>query len=227
MAKAVLKREPREWMWLQSSNDKERWSLTHIPEGDVHAPFIKRMSKESDGTWTFYVYRNQKCIGCTKDKVSDKALEAAKKMARAGKRSDNAAEDYKQMLEYVDGKTRDAALFKALSKVSQATIANVYPWAMPSNSRLEAAGVKHVKTTRTDLMGKHERNAVRSGKWDLDSKIKLLKKGNPKKEGSQQHMRWSIIIAHEGKTLRECMAKGGDKHGVQQMLDLGYLELAS
>jgi hypothetical protein len=231
MAKAALKTvkasatDDTTWQWMQGTTDKERWSTVRIPDGDIHAPFIKRMSKETDGTWTFYVYRNQKCIGCTKDKSTDKGLEAAKKLARSGKMSDAAAKDNAAMLAYVDGKTRDAAEFAKLSKVSQATIANVYPYAMPSNRALEAKGVKHVATTRTDLMGKHEKAAVKSGKWNMDAIIKIVKKGNPKKEGSRQRMRWEICIAHEGKTVRECFAKGGDKYGIEGMLEAGYMQL--
>jgi hypothetical protein len=227
VAKAALKTAPREltWEWLQSSNDKERWSTIRIPDGDIHAPFIKRMSKNSDGTWTFYVYRNQKCLGCTKDKVGEKALEAAKALAKAGKPNDAAAKDNRAMLAYVDSKTRDAAEFKKLSDVSQRTIADVYPYALPSNRALDVAKVKHVPTKRTDLMGKHEKAAAKSGKWNMDQTIKRLKDGNPKKEGSIQRMRWEIVFAHDGKTVKEFFAKGGDKYGIEGALEAGYIKL--
>jgi hypothetical protein len=229
VAKAALKttkvRNDDQWQWMQAINDKERWSVIRIPDGDIHAPYIKRMSKESDGTWTFYVYRNQKCLGCTKDKISDKALEAAKVLARSGKPNDRAAKDYKEMLAYVDSKTRDAEEFKKLSKVSQITVANVYPYAMPSNRAMEEKGVKHVATKRTDLMGKHEKAAAKSGKWNLDQKIQRIKDGNPKKEGSVQRMRWELVFGHDGKTLREFFAKGGDKYGLEGTLEFGYIKL--
>lgn len=213
------------WTWVQSTTDKDRWSTIRIPGGDVCAPRIKRMSKNSDGSYTFYVYRNMKCIGCTRHVVSDTGLKLAQQMAFVGKPDPKVAADHKKLMEYVDAKTFTAEEYKALSPVNQRTIVDVYPWAMPSSRKLEAVGVKKPLTTRTDLMNKHEKNAVRSGRYNMDAVIKITKKGNPKREGTGQHMRWAIAIAHDGKTVREMFAAGGDKFGIQQMTEAGYMEL--
>lgn len=213
------------WTWMQSMSDKDKWSTMRIPPGDVHAPLIKRMSKNSDGSWTFYVYRNHKCIGCTRHVISDTGLKMAQQMAFVGKPDAKVAADYKKLGEYVDGKDFTAEKYKALSPVNQRTVADVYPYAMPSNRKLEVAGVKKPLTTRTDLMNKHEKNAVKSGKYSMDAVIKIIKKGNPKKEGSRQFMRWELCIANNGKTVREMFAAGGDKYGIEGMLEAGYMEL--
>lgn len=227
MAKAA-KRELEDkdiWTWMQSMSDKDKWSTMRIPPDELHAPYIKRMSKNSDGSWTFYVYRNGKCIGCTKHAISDKGLELAKKMAHHGKPDPKVQADYKKLMVYIDEKDFTAEKFKALSEVNQRTVADVYPWGMPSNRKLEVAGVKKPLTNRTDLMNKHEKSAVKSGKFSMDAVIKITKKGNPKKEGSRQFMRWEICIANNGKTVREMFAAGGDKYGIEGMLEAGYMEL--
>lgn len=228
MAKSATKssRSTDEWSWLQSTNDKDRWSTTRIPDGDIHAPYIKRMSKNSNGTWSFYVYRNQKCIGAIVEKISDKGLELAKAKAKSGKPDPKIAADYDKLKAYVDGKTRDAALFKELSEVNQRTCADVFPWAMPTSRAMEAKGVKHVATTRTDLQGTREKQAAKSGKFNMDATIKRVKKEpNPKKAGSIQFARWEVVFAHDGKTVREFFAKGGDKYGIEGALEAGWVTL--
>jgi len=229
MAKATLKKTVdvnNEWLWMQNMNDKDRWSTTRIPDGDLHAPYIKRMSKNSNGTWSFYVYRNQKCIGAIIDKSTEKGLELAKAKAKHGKPDPKIAADYKKLTEYVDGKTRDAELFKALSEVNQRTVADVFPWAMPTSRAMEAKGVKHVPTKRTDLQGGREKAAAKSGKFNMDATIKRVKKEpNPKKAGSVQHARWEVVFAMDGKTVREFFAKGGDKYGIEGALEAGWVTL--
>lgn len=221
MAKAVKSARGDKWIWMQSMVDKDKWSIMHIPDGELHAPYVKKsMSKNPDGSHSWYVYRNGRALG------APKTLEAAQKMCEGGKPDEAAAADARQMSKYIEDTPRDAEAFKKLSKLSQQTIADVYPWAMPSNRKLDEAGVKaKVLTKRTDLMNKHEKNATRSGKYNMDAVIKITKKGNPKREGTGQHMRWAIAIAHNGKTVREMFAAGGDKFGIQQMTEAGYMEL--
>lgn len=224
-AKATLKDDDI-WTWMQGMDDKDKWSTVRIPPGDVHAPLIKRMSKNSDGSWTFYVYRNGKCLGATRNAISDKGLDEAKKLARSGKPNPKVAAEEKVLRAYIDDRHGwSAENFKKLSTELQKVVADSYPWAVPSGRKLEEAGVKKPLTQRTDLMNKHEKAAVKSGKYSMDAIIKITKKGNPKKEGSRQHMRWAICIGHNGKTVREMFAAGGDKYGIEGMLEAGYMEL--
>lgn len=227
VAKAATKTAPRrdEWTWMQSTNDKDRWSTTQIPGEDIHAPYIKRMSKNSDNSWTFYVYRNQRCLGATRHMDTAKGLKLAQDMARVGKPDPKVAADYKLLMAYVEAKEFTAEKFKALSEVNQKTVANVYPWAMPSNRKLDLAGVKKPASVRTDLMSGREKTAIKSGKYNLDATIKRIKDGNPKKEGSGQHARWVTVFAFDGKTVREFLNGGGDKYGIDQTLHFEYIKL--
>lgn len=231
MAKAALKgknKDDRQWMWMQSMSDKDKWSITHIPSGELHAPYIKRMSKNSDGSWTFYVYRDGKCLGSTRHALSDKGLELAKKMCESGKADPKVAAQEKALRDYIDDREGwTAERYKALSETNQRVVVDMYPYAVPSNRKLEAAGVKKPLTQRTDLMNKHERNNHKSGKYPMDAIIKITKKGNPKREGTGQFMRWTIAIAHDGKTVREMFNAGGDKFAIDQMTKAGYMELVT
>lgn len=227
MAKAALKTAPKrdEWMWMVSVNDKHRWSTTQIPNGDIHAPIVKQLSTNSDGSYSFVVYRDMKLLGSVRHKSQIAGLKEAQDLARSGKRIARADADNKAMLAYVDGKTRDAKEYAKLSKEAQQCIADVYPWALPSNRALDVAKVAAPKTTRTDLMGKREKAAARSGKYNLDATIKRIKDGNPKKPGTGQHQRWVTIFAFDGKTVREYLNGGGDKYGIDQTLEFGYCKL--
>lgn len=227
MAKKVTTRkDEREWVFVPSATKKEHWSMTFIPTDDIHAPYVKRMSKNSDGTYSYYVFRNQKCIGAIRGKDEKKALADCAERAKLGKVPQKVLDDDKAFMDYVNAGTRDAAAFAKLTKPLQAAVLATYPWAMPKKSEMEAKGIK-VKPTveRTDLMGKHEKAAAKAGKYDLDHKIKRVKDGNAKKPGSKQHQRWETVFAFNGRTVRECLNGGGDKYGIEGTLEAGYIKL--
>ena len=203
-----------EWMWMQSMTDKDKWSTTMIPTGDVHAPRISRMSKNSDGSYTFAVYRNCKFIGCTRGN-SDAALEDAKQLAREGKVREDTLKKGDRIRRYLDeagNRPGNADAFKRFTKAEQQLIAETYPWAMPRRSEMAAKGIK-TETTRTDLQTKGEKKAAELGdKLPMDAKIQRLKDGNPKKEGSAPYPRWSLMFSYadNGKTVGEFIKGGGN-----------------
>jgi len=228
MAKAAMKsnKVELEWLWMQNMNDKDRWSTTRIPDGDLHAPYIKRMSKNSNGTWSFYVYRNQKCIGAVIDKSTEKGLELAKARAKIGKPDPASAKAEAAFQDFVKNKQRDPDAFKLLTEGQRIAVADSYPWALPSARKMEEKGIKHVKTVRTDQIGTREKQAAKSGKFNMDATIKRVKKdANPKKAGSVQHARWEVVFAMDGKTVREFFAKGGDKYGIEGAVEAGWVTL--
>jgi hypothetical protein len=249
---ATAKASPKDdgtWTWMQGANDKDKWSTVRIPAGDSRAPMIKLMSKNTDGTYSFYVFRNGKCIGAPRDKIKEKAFEAAKKLARHGKPDAKMIEDNKQMLAYIDSKSRDANEFKQLSEMSQVTIANVYPYAMPGRHEQIAKGIKvkaiinggealpttttpkPLKAPKVPKEPKAPRPAgagavPRGAKLDMSQVLRRLKKGdNPKKPGTGQHARWEKLFEFEGKSLTEYFKGGGDIHGIKQAVDMGWFAL--
>lgn len=216
MAKAATarKRGDDAWQWMQSMTDKDKWSTMRIPSGDYHAPRIHRMSKNTDGSFTFVVYRNGQYIGATRGNTED-AFEDAKQLAREGKMREDTLRKMDRVRKYLDdagNKPGNADLFKKFSKAEQQLIAETYPWAMPRKSEMAAKGVK-VETTRTDLQTKGEQKAAKlADTLPMDAKIQRLKDGNPKKEGTAPYPRWTLMFSYadNGKTVGEFIKGGGN-----------------
>jgi hypothetical protein len=222
-----MKKRTDDWMWMQSSVDKDKWSTTLIPSGDIHAPRISRMSKNSDGSYTFAVYRNQKFIGCTRG-TSEAGLEDAKQLAREGKMREDTLKKGDRVRKYLDdagNRPGSADAFKRFTKAEQQLIAETYPWAMPRKSELEAKGVK-VQTTRTDLQTKGEKKAAELA-LPMDSKIVRLKDGNPKKVGSAPYPRWVLLFscADASKTVGEFVKEGGNTTTLKNAVIQGWVKV--
>jgi hypothetical protein len=225
VAKAALKKEKwsTEWFWMQSMTDKDKWALTHIPEDDLHAPFIKRMSKNSDGSYSYYVYRNQKCIGAIRGKDQDKCLKECMARAKLGRMPQELIDSDKRVQAYVSDKSRPIDVFKKLSVEEKDTIANVYPWAVPKKSELDAKGVK-VKITRDDLLSKGEKKAA-SLTLPMESKIVRVRDGNPKSENTAPWKRWHLMFSYAdgGKTVEEFIKGGGNPTTLKNAVAMGWV----
>jgi len=199
-------RNPKDtWKWRVHSTDKDLWISDTKPQGEKTNATIKRLSKNSDGSYTFMVYRNQRYIDCTND------LEEAKVVAFRGVMRPERILAIEVIRKYIKETPKDAVQYAKLSKIQQQTIVDSYPWLVPSKSALE--GRKGVKVTaldsvRTDLKSRHEQKAEG---LPLESKIKLVNGGkNPKKEGSSAWGRWQLLFQHEGKTVRDFIAAHGN-----------------
>lgn len=210
----------RPWIWMGALSQKDKWLIDHIPSGESHAPYIKQMSQNSDGSYTYYVYRNSKCIG------SKRTLEAAKAMAESGERDQAALRDIAKVREYEEKSPGDAEAFKKLSQYAQTVVANERPWLMPGRSALQAKGVK-VKATvvRGDLKSNQEKKADKLA-LPMDSKIERLRDGNPKKEGSDAWGRWEVLFAHcDGQTVGEYIKNHGNPTTLQNAVAKGWVKV--
>lgn len=214
----VIKGRP--WLWMQSTTDKDRWGIDHIPAGESHAPYIKRMSQNSDGSYSFYVYRNSKCIGAPKD--FDKAIA----MAESGKPNEQAQRDMAAVRRYVQDFPRNAEEFKKLSTYGQTVVANESPWTMPGRRELETKGVKvKAHVIRNDLKSGGEKKAEALA-LPMDSKIERLRDGNPKKEGSDAWGRWEVLFAHcEGQTVGEFIKNHGNPTTLKNAVTKGWVKV--
>lgn len=213
----TIAKERELWQWANPAKDK--WVLTFIPQGELHAPWIKQLSTNSDGTTNFAVYRNGKALG------APKTLDEAKKRAQAGKIPDKVLDSHKRIVAYVNGNTRDAVAFGKLTAAEQSDIANAYPWAMPRKSDLEAKGVKtKAVVVRTDLLSKNEKKAADMA-LPVDSKIERIKDGNPKREGSDAWGRWEIMFGHCGGTVGTYIKNHGNPTTLKNAVKMGYVKV--
>jgi len=192
-----------------------------VPAGDIHSPHIKRLSKNTDGTYTFIVYRNGRYIDCSND------LEEAKAIAVRGVMRPERILAAEAIRKYVKDTPRDAAAFTKLSKIGQQTIIDVYPHLVPRKSELEGKkGVKvaRVNSNRGDLMSKNEKRAVANG-LPMEAKIKLVDDKNPKKEGSDAHFRWNLLFQHDGKTVGAFIGQGGNPTTLKNAVKRGNVKV--
>jgi hypothetical protein len=199
---ATARKEPSGWMWAQTA--KDRWVCTVIPKGETHAPTIRELSLNSDGTRSYAVMRNGRALG------APRSLELAKQRAFEGVIPQRLLDSEKRLQKYLNEGNRSADEFKKLTKEEQGAVANVYPWAMPRKSELDAKGVK-VKGTvvRDDLLSTNEKKAVKAA-LPMDSKIERIRDGNPKKEGTDAWGRWEIMFSHDGQTVASYIKNHGN-----------------
>jgi hypothetical protein len=200
------------WKWRVHSTDKNLW-LTEKP--DVS---IKRLSKNSDGSYTFMIYRGGRYIDCTND------LEEAKVVAEKGVMRPERILAIEVIRKYIKETPKNADAYAKLTKIQQQTIVDSYPWLVPSKAALEGKkGVKvtSVNSVRTDLKSKNEQKAEG---LPLDALIKLAKGGkNPKKEGSDAWSRWQLLFQHEGKTVGVFIAAHGNPTTLRNAVKSGHV----
>jgi hypothetical protein len=205
-----------EWVWLNTvKTDKDAWILTHIPEGEICAPRIKRSSKNSDGSYTFFVYRNGKYIDCEND------LEKAKVIAKKGRMRPEREVQNKIMRTFLNETPRDPVAFAKLRDYQQQIIVDGYPWAVPRKSEVEKVTGKKMTTTKNgNQMTKQERRAQ---DLPMDSVIKRLKPKNPKRENTDAWTRWELLFQHDGKTVGEFIKSHGNPTTLRNAVKAGYV----
>jgi hypothetical protein len=116
---------------LPHQTDKQRWGLDHIPAGDAHAPYIKQLSDDSDGSHCFYVYRDCKAIGSVKGRDLEETLGKAQQMAQLGKGNVAAEQAIEAMRTYVRETPRDAKAYQALPDYAKKVLAVEQQWMLP------------------------------------------------------------------------------------------------
>lgn len=182
---------------------KTRWVTMLIPSGEACTPRI-----ESVGS-SFYCYRDMMLLGTAK------TLEDAKKKCEAN-----------------DQKTRD--LHKRVVQWEKE-----HPGELPPFIDLSPAQVKawqrHNPIAKGLFAGvprpggstKVERADVPA--LPPDSVMSRARDGNPKKEGSSAHKRWSLMFTHceRGSTVSEFLAAGGNAETLRNAVLKGYARLSS
>jgi hypothetical protein len=222
MPSASRKRSPKpsetnDWLWVQVPSDKDKWMTSHIPDGEVMAVQIKQSSRNSDGSHTFFVYRNARYIDCSND------LNEAKRIAYKGVMRTDRLLGIQKVRDYIKNTPGDPVAFKKLDENQRQSITDVYPHLVPRKSELAKAGVKPpVNSARKDLMSKNERAAEG---LPMAAVIKVVKDTNPKKEGSDAHVRWALLFQHGGKTVGDFIAGHGNPTTLKNAVKAGYVKV--
>jgi hypothetical protein len=211
------------WVWMQSMVDKDKWTTARIPEGECMAASIKRSSKNSDGTHTYFINRDGKYVDCCND------LEEAKKIARSGKMRPERRLANEKVRAYIkhasdNNRTGDLDMFKALSKEGQAAILMTYPHLAPRTSALKADAKTGavVNKARRDLQSQSDKRSA-----DLpDGKIVRLIDKNPKRAGTDAHVRWELMFGYAGRTVAEYVGDKNNPTTLKNAIKAGYVKVA-
>lgn len=157
------------WQWIEKEKGKI-WETPLIPEGDVCIASVKRsFSKELDGTFKFYAYRNGRILG-RRDTEPE-----AKKLCISGKADprDDA------VMFYVRNHSQDIPMFLRLSEKERQQVREHYRYDAPAQSRIvayekaakergygNAADVKDPSTLKllAELAAKTKEDGVAPGK---------------------------------------------------------------
>ena len=201
------------WKWTNAKDDKDLWTA-RPPAGEKYEPRIKRLSKNSDGSYTFCVYRNNNYVDCDTD------LEKAKVIAERGTMRPERVLAIEKVRKYLKSKERNAGEFAKLTEAQRRLVTDQYPWAVPKRSELEKTGVKAPRAMRGDMLTKQEKKAQ-----DLpeDSVIKRLNPKNPKKENTDAWTRWELLFQHDGKTIGDFIRAHGNPTTLRNAVRSGHV----
>jgi len=213
MVKASKTKPARDnWKWIEV--DKDNWHLDHVPDGEKTPPRIRRSSKNSDGSFTHWVYRDGQFIDSTFD------LSEAKNIAKSGQMRPERLLAIEKIRRYLKETPRDAVAFAKLHEREKQAISDTYPWALPTKSSMEKTGVRAPRATRGDMLSKQEKKAQ---DLPMDSVIKKLKSKNPKRAGTDAWTRWELLFQHDGKTIEEFVRHHGNPTTLRNAVRAGYV----
>jgi hypothetical protein len=209
------------WVWAQSMTDRDKWATARIPEGELMCATIKKSSKNSDGSYTYFINRNGKYLDCTND------FDEAKKIARSGKMRPERRLANDKTRAYIkhatDNKGGDMEMFKALTKEGQSAVLLTYPHLAPRSSALKADAKTGalVNKVRRDLEARSDRRGS-----DLpEGKIQRLIEKNPKRAGTDAHVRWEVMFGYAGKTVAEYIGDKGNPTTLKNAIKAGYVKV--
>jgi hypothetical protein len=191
------------WMWMQSTVDKDKWATVQIPPGECMCPYIKRSSRNQDGSHTFFVYRDGKYIDCTND------LEDAKKIAKRGKMRPERLLGIKAVRDYMNNTPNDKEAFLKLGRLHQQAILETFPNLAPRLSSLKKEAENGGEKVDVAMVAKAVSKGNRRVTNMPEGTIKLIRKRNFRSE-SDISMQWEILYSYVGKTVADFIAGRGN-----------------
>jgi hypothetical protein len=237
---------------LKWTDNGGEW-MSETIAGEIVPARIKVSSKNSDGTYSYFCYRNARALAVTK------SLEDAK--TRCEKGGDPATDS---VLEYVKNNPGELPPFLALSETERKAIRGLYPHAAPAAKAVVKAEAKvdrgvmppepkmsgalreanvnreylakklaeRMPPNETPMMPMPPEDweveaAPREG-LNLNARMSRIKDGNPKKVGSAAFVRWKSLLeyADKGATVGAwILEKDGRKSSVRNAVAKGYIKL--
>lgn len=236
-AKAAPAAKFEEFDWHERIRGQE-WLATK-PEKDTCPPRIRCSSKNTDGTYIYFCYRNGEYIGF------GKSLEDAQRFCEKGEKDKSRDVTIAKIKHYVDKTPGEIPPWLLFTQEERNAVRAVTPWAAPSATKVRLSlerprdpGVKEDPGTKRLREELAKEAAVRAGKevaarpkrTDLqgtlaDGKLVRLRDENPKAPGSAAHKRWEALFAAcaKGLTVRQFEEAGGNPETLRNAIAKGYV----
>lgn len=232
--------------WIDGEKKGTEWLSDATPKGEIAPARIRISGRNSDGSYSYFCYRNARAVAVVRDpKDPKRGLEKAKDACERGpnpKLSDN-------VLEYVEQHPLDVPFWLRLTEGERRAVRTQYPYAAPSRSA-EARGLGRRGRdsaadasdpgTRALLESMARAEGVRPGQ---PATVRRAKKAaledrearlgpvpgmtNPGKPGSKRAAGYAIILdgAAKGRTVAEVLAAGANELRLAKCISKGYVEL--
>jgi hypothetical protein len=212
--------------WLQWNQPSSTTWLAPDPEGDASKSGA-RISM-STRAWQgnpeplYSVYRDGKYLG------SDTSLEAAQQRAQYREQTRSAANDT------LDGKPDGMPLALALTGDERAALRAAARASTPAPRKPAREAPEPAKDAPPPKAAEGALPApkaaaaapkLRPGKIPGTAIIRVVTGTNPRRAGTTQHARYEIIIAHNGKTVAEYVAAGGQLDALTYAVQGGHVQL--
>lgn len=226
-----------EYIWQMTIKDTQ-WVTLDIPPGETCTPRVRSSSTNSDGSTTFFCYRDGRYLDCAK--TLDKAKEICERSIAWWTDKERAASD-RRIKEYVDKYPNDIPPFLLLTAEERGAIRRQYPASAPATSKVsrevERREGEDPATTKLRAEVAAAKAAAGGGKQPRaakvaavaarpDAKLARLRDGNPKQEGSAPYKRWALLFEHcdKGSTVAEFLAAGGNPETLANAVKAGWVK---
>jgi hypothetical protein len=221
--------KPKEFKWR---DDPERvgtqWLADVTSEPQAR---IRISSRNSDGSYSYFCYRNNQAVRIVHD------LDAAKRACEAGKQPKISD----PVLDYVMNHRGDLPPFQALTEAEQRAVLGQYPYAAPSAGKLRRGAAEGRGGSSAERRGLAEEASGAAGRAaraqpkprtaDLaaaaEGRLARLAGDNPKRPGSGAHARWEALFAAcaAGSTVQAFAAAGGNLDTLANAVAKGYVKV--
>jgi hypothetical protein len=222
----------------------EHWISSNVPEGERHPARIRRSSKNSDGSYSFFCYRDAQAIAVVHD------LAQAKRACAKGKRRELSD----SVIEYVEKHPREIPPFLLLTDGERRAVRAQYAYAAPAPTRTMLAMERRrgatdggddsdpgTRALRAELESEGRRSAA-TGKATVakvpkrvkgeaapspQGRLERVKDTNPKKPGSGAWKRWEVLFEHckKGNTVAAFQAASGNMDTLANAVRAGYVSI--
>lgn len=220
--------------WSDAAAPGLEWLSTTTPTGERAPARIRISSRNSDGSYSYFCYRDATAVAVAK------SLEEAMRKCELGKQAKLSDE----VLAYVTNHPLEVPPFLALTEAERRAIRAQYPFVAPPQSRVQRAmdrgasqdpGTKKLlaelaaRESATSGGQRSTRAAKRDALADTGARLTLGVAGaaNPAKVGTKRHAGYEVLLsaARQGHTVRQYLDAGGKDLRLAKAVRNGLVEL--